>query len=138
MNKIFISLFGFLLVVFGIVFFGDRNTPVSVGSIQDGMAYTSTTTSTGRFAQTQVLKVGPGTLGSVVITGAAAGAINLYDATSTSILQRSPTIASSTILLANMPASLVGATYTFDVAFDDGLIFELISGTMPTTTITWR
>lgn len=121
-----------LLVV---LFFGSRDSnPVKLGSVQDGHAYTSTTTYNFRGAPTfqavQVLKLGQGVLGSVVITGAVAGAMTFYDATSTT------DTGSTTITV--FPASAGANTYTFDVAFTRGLIVGTSAGLAPTTTITLR
>ncbi len=84
------------------------------------------------------IKVGAGSLGSVVITGAAAGVLNFYDATTSDVSKRTGNKATSTILLANLPASLVAGTYIFDAAFNYGLFYELNTGTAPTTTVTFR
>ena len=80
----------------------------------------------------------PGTLGSVVITGANTGAITLYNATTSNVNLRTGQKATSTILLTSLPPSLAAGTYTFDVVFTDGLLLELENGTMPTSTITYR
>lgn len=99
--------------------------------------YQGTTTSTGNFAVDQLVQTGPGTLGSIVITGAAAGTINIYDATTSNITLRAPSMSSSTILKATMPVSAAANTYTFDVLLSNGLFVNTV-GTMPTTTITYR
>ena len=105
-----------------------------VGSIQDGQAYNATTTynlgGAPTFGVAQVLKTSGGTFGSVVITGAVAGAMKFYDATSTT------DVASTTI--ATFPASAAAGTYTLDSAFNRGLIMGTVTGLTPTTTITWR
>lgn len=113
------------------------------GSIQQGQEYTATTTAPNViFGNTitgdAVLKTGPGGLGSVVITGAATGILNFYDATTTNVDLRTGNKATSTILIASLPASLVAGDYVFDVAVSDGLLVDLVSGNMPTTTITYR
>lgn len=79
-----------------------------------------------------------GSFGSVVITGANTGVVNIYDATTTDVTKRTNNRATSTILLASFPASTVAGTYTFDAVYTDGLFVELNSGTMPTSTITYR
>jgi len=83
------------------------------------------------------IKTGYGSLGSVVITGAAAGVLNFYDATTTNSAKRDATQATSTLLVASLPASLAAGTYTFDVTFSRGLIVDII-GTAPTSTVTFR
>lgn len=103
------------------------------GSIQDGQAYAATTTAAGDWGATtnRMLKVGFGTLGSVVITGATGGGtIELRNATST--------IDPASTTLAKFTAGAIGGTYTFDVAFSRGLAIITQSGVTATTTITWR
>ncbi len=99
--------------------------------------YNGTTTSTGRFQPEQLIQSGAGTLGSIVITGAAAGTINIYDATTSDITKRTGNVATSSILVASMPVSAAAGTYTFDELLTNGLYVSVI-GTMPTTTITSR
>ncbi|MES2224144.1 MAG: hypothetical protein V4469_04405 [Patescibacteria group bacterium] len=106
--------------------------PLTAGSIQDGMAYNSTSTDAtwGASAQRQ-LKTSGGTLGSVVITSATAGAIfTIKNATST--------IDPASTTLATFTAGALGGTYTFDAAFDRGLIVQMNSAIVASTTITWR
>lgn len=115
---------------------------VNIASVSQGSGYNATSTAGGAvygaFTGDQLLKTGWGTLGSVVITGANTGIVNFYNATTSNVLARTKNIASSTILMASMPASLVAGTYVFDTVFTSGLLVELESGIMPTTTITWR
>ena len=81
---------------------------------------------------------GQGVLGSVVITGAGTAIWNLYDATTTDVNLRTGQKATSTILVASFPASVAAGTYTFDVIFNDGLLLDVQSGVMATSTITFR
>lgn len=118
-------------------------TAPALGSVAVTNEYfaTSTAANGGHGATitgTQLIRTGGGALGSVIITGAAAGAINIYDATTTNILNRTGNKATSTILIASFPPSTVAGTYTFDTWFTTGLLVELYGGTMPTTTITYR
>lgn len=71
-----------------------------------------------------------GTLGSIVITGAVAGALKFMDATS------STDVSSTTIVV--IPASAAAGTYTLDTSFFRGLIMEGTPGLIPTSTITHR
>ena len=108
---------------------------LSLGSVTGGNEYFSSTTR--NYAGTAmpnltVLKPGPGALGSVVITGAAAGQMTFYDA-STSVNG----VAYPTTTLATFPLSTAAGTYTFDVNFNRGLLVEIITAT-PTSTITFR
>jgi len=84
-----------------------------------------------------LVKTGQGSLGSVVITGANTGILNFYDATTSNVNKRTGNKATSTILLASIPASLAAGTYTFDIAFYTGL-FVSQKGTAPTSTVTFR
>ena len=116
---------------------------LSLGSVDVSSEYTATSTAeaatygAGITATAQVKTTG-GTLGSVVVTGAATGIVNLYDATTSDATLRASSKATSTLLLVSLPASLAAGTYTFDVRFRDGLLLDLESGVMPTTTITFR
>ena len=92
----------------------------------------------GAFTTGQTLKRGPGSFGSVIITGANTGVLNFYDATTTDVNKRTGQTATSTILVASIPASMAVGTYTFDAALKYGLLLELVSGSMPTSTITTR
>ena len=114
-----------------------QSKPKVLGSIGDGFGYNATTTSTGRFTADTVLKSTGGQLGSIVVTGAATGVIELYDATTTAITSRSAAFASSSILVASLPASTAAGTYTFDRELKYGLVISIV-GTMPTTTVTYR
>lgn len=113
------------------------------GSVQFGNDYLATSTSSngaygGTVTGSRLLRNGVGTLGSVVITGANTGIINLYNATTSDITQRAANRATSTILIASFPASATAGTYTFDVQFTDGLFYDVIGGVAPTSTVTYR
>ena len=80
------------------------------------------------------IKNGSGVFGSIVVTGANTGMINIYDATTTNKNLRTKT---ATTTLVSIPASMAAGTYTFDIIFNNGLIYEY-SGLAPTSTITWK
>lgn len=107
----------------------------ALASVQYGNDYNATTTAAtavyGSRTGDVLLKTGYGSLGSVVITGANTGAINLWDGTTTAAghTQR---------LLATIPASTAAGTYTIDAVYSIGLLVDLVAGNMPTTTITYR
>lgn len=127
----------------GLVFvFSRSDAPTPFSGVTAGNEYeaTSTAASTvyGAGAIDALLKTGQGSLGSVIVTGAATGAVNFYDATTTNVLKRTPGKATSTILLFSLPPSLAVGTYVVDTTFTDGLLLDLDNGTMPTTTVTWR
>jgi hypothetical protein len=113
-----------------------------LGSVARSGEYHATSTGAsnvyGAFTGDTLIQTGAGTLGSVVITGANTGVVNFYNATTSNVLARTGQRASSTLLMASIPASTVAGTYTFDVSYTDGLLLELESGLAPTTTITYR
>lgn len=106
---------------------------MTLGSVTDDGVYNATSTSAA-FGLSKVLKTGQGVFGSVVITGTGPGAVTLYDATTTNALLRTKV---ATTTLANFQTTATPGTYTFDVAFVEGLIVDFGGGT-GTTTITWR
>ena len=130
-------IFATCLVLFATFLFVNRQAQIASGStsIVDAYYATSTRNHAGTPIQSYtVIKPGAGMLGSVVITGAAAGVINIYDASTTG-----PHSDYATTAIAVIPASLVAGTYTFDAVATRGIVFEMVSGgTMPTTTITWK
>lgn len=95
-------------------------------------AYGATVTASTR------IKAGYGALGSVIILGANTGVVNIYNATTSNVLARTGQKATSTILIASIPASAAAGTYTFDAEVTDGIYLDLVSGNMPTSTITYR
>jgi len=132
------------MIVTGFVFAFILNNPaqVALGSTIQGSDYQATTTASsniyGSFTASRAIKSGPGSFGTVVITGANTGNINFYDATTTDVTLRTGNRSTSSILIASLPASLAANDYTFDVQLSQGLYLELVAGNMPTTTITFR
>lgn len=120
--------------VFAIVLISRPQT-VSFGSVNRGNEYTSTTTRnfSGTALTTRVLTTDPGALGSITITGANTGIIRIYDATTTGAHSDH-----ATTTLAEIPASAAAGTYVFDVISTRGLVFEVVSGLAPTSTISYR
>lgn len=132
---------GTIIVLFGLLaYFVGLQTSPSLGSVSVTNDYVATTTAGnnlyGSVTGNRLIRTGQGTLGSIIITGANTGIVNFYNATTTVLAQR--ITATSTILLASIPASTVAGTYTFDVQFTDGLFMEVVSGNMPTSTVTYR
>lgn len=123
------------LIVLAFVLFFEQTIPASA-SVSQGSEYQGTTTSAGNFGPDTVLAANQA-IGSVIITGSAAGTIDLYDATTSNVNLRTGNLSSSSILLASFPVSAAVGTYTFDRIVRFGL-FVHITGTMPTTTITFR
>ena len=85
----------------------------------------------------QLLKTSFGILGSVVITGAGAGSLDLYNATTTNANLRAIAATSSLPVIASFPASTAVGNYDFDVAFNDGLL-AVFSGAIGTSTLTFN
>lgn len=127
-----------VLVLAAVLFFGNRTEITKTGSVAIGGEYQGTTTynylGAPNLQQIVTLKSGSGTLGSVIITGAAAGIITFYDASTTA---NGAAYGSTT--LAVVPVSLTAGTYTFDRVFFTGLTAVFSSTTLiPTSTITFR
>lgn len=80
-----------------------------------------------------------GVLGSVNVLEANTSAFTIYDATTTDILKRHASQATSSIILAQFPASPTEASYHFDVEFKRGLLIDYAAAaTVSTTTISYR
>ena len=119
----------------------DKEAEVVFGGVpvsSEYLATTATSSVSGTFANPRLLKTGGGALGSVTITGAGTGILLLVDATTTDINARTGQRATTTITLAEFPASTAAGTYVFDAQFNDGLILTRLSGAGPTSTITFR
>lgn len=121
-----------LLLGFGSLF----RTEPAFGSVQETQEYQATTTYALSTAH-RVLKPAPGALAQVTITGDNTGLITIYNATTSNASLRAASKATSTIIIADFPASTPEGTYTFDAAFSDGLLV-VTSGAPATSTITWR
>ena len=133
MKKTIIAILSAVIVLLG------GYTALNFGSVTTGQEYQATTTAYYGMITSQQIKKGFGSLGSVTITTAGNLKFALYDATSTVVAHRpSYNKTTSSILLAEIPASLAVGTYTFDVEFIDGLYFDVVSGTSGTSTISYR
>src|SRR3990167_464919 len=116
----------FLLVAVTLAMFVLQSPRDASASIRSGDEYTATSTASNTMYGASItgdalIKTGYGSLGSVVITGAATGIWNIYNATTSNILARTGNVATSSILLASFPASLAAGTYVFDVTYTTGL-----------------
>jgi len=114
------------------------------GSVAASNEYNATTTAANNYDGAQIvspmkIKTGRGSLGSVIVlkAGTAGGRYNLYNATTSNYLLRTGQVASSTILITSLPTDLAAGTYTFDVAFSNGLLVDW-TGAIGTSTITYR
>lgn len=143
LSSTMVGLIGVIAVFVGLVIgVTSQNTPILSG-VTAGNEYNATSTAPNTYAGATIsgdklIKTGSGGLGSVVVTGANTGIMYFYDATTTDVGKRTGSLATSTILIASLPASLVAGTYVFDASFSFGLLLELDSGTMPTTTVLYR
>lgn len=138
-EKVLLSL-SLTVTVFAIGFMFTQSAQKVQGSVMQGGEYHSTTTSASTlvsFTVPKLVNATAGTLGSVIITGSGAGAITIYDATTTDATLRASTQSTSTITIASFPPSPTVGTYTFDIAFYRGLIYD-VNGTQSTTTLTYR
>lgn len=122
----------FIIIAFSLFTFQQQGK----ASITMGSEYMSTTTYALAVSE-RILKTSFGSLGSVVITGDNTGLITLYNATTSDVTKRTGNKATSTITIADFPASSPEGTYTFDVEFTDGLLL-VTSGSEATSTITYR
>ena len=130
------------MIVTAFLFSLFNETRIAQGSTIQGNDYQATTTAGnsvyGSFTTGRLIKTGYGSLGTVVVTGANTGVVNFYDATTTDITKRTNNTATATILVASLPASLAAGDYVFDTQLSWGLYVDLVSGTIPTTTIAFR
>lgn len=137
-----------LAIVFAIV---SKEPQTVQGSVAQSGEYNSTSTrsftGTNNIANFSILTATsstavcwdrcPGVVGSVVIGGASASVIRLWDATTTDVTKRAG--ATSTLEFIEVVASQAAGTYTYDVNFDNGILYELVSGTSAaTSSITFR
>lgn len=102
------------------------------------LPYRATTTPENLTWTDQLIDTGAGTLGSVIITTSGNIAFDLLRATTTDITKRQGNKATSTILLATFPASASVGNYIFDASYSDGLYLDVKSGTLGSSTITYK
>ncbi len=115
-----------------------HQSSVTFGAVARGSDYQATSTNGNPGSPVDaVLQSVPGTLGSVIITGANTGVIQIFDATTSNVALRTGQTASSTLLLAYIPASTAAGTYAFDRNVYNGIYLN-VTGLAPTTTITYR
>lgn len=112
------------------------STQVAKGSVPDTNEYNATTTYALSVTE-RTLRTGRGSLAQVTITGDNTGLITIYNATTSDVTRRTGQKATSTIIIADFPASTPEGTYTFDALYTDGLLV-VTSGAPATSTITWR
>ena len=132
-KKYILQSFGIVIVavLIGATVFRSHTT---VASTSWGSEYQATSSApvAGGVSYTSILNTGTGAFGSIVITGKGTGSIYIYDGTTTT--QHN---AWATTTLAVIPNNAPEGTYTFDVAYRQGLIVEY-KNAAATTTITYR
>lgn len=135
-QKVLFSVASLLVILVSVATLIRNDARQVQGSVVQSSEYQSTTTYVG-FTNRPVLITGPGTLGSVIITGTTTGQMYLYDATTTNVNLRTGNLSTTTITIASfMPGEPVGV-YTFDTRFQNGLLLDWQSP-IGTTTITFR
>jgi hypothetical protein len=140
MKRIIWSLSGVMLVfALALVISVLRQPPQMVqGSAITGQEYMSTTTQGSNVAYA-VLKSSSGSLGSVITTITGTGPMTFYDATTSDATKRVGSMATSSLkVLAYFGASPTVGNYIFDSVFNDGLLVVWGTGTVSSSTITWR
>ena len=128
-----------MVVIIGVGVYTKGNVKVDVplgGS--SGEPYNATTTPQGTVFADSLIWTGQGTFGGLVVTVAGNNVYDILNATTTNINLRTGNKATSTILMATIPASLVAGNYIFDTLFTDGLYLDYVSGTTGSSTIKWR
>lgn len=132
---------GLVLVALYAYNLGQKSVPPRQGSVSVGNDYYSTSTRNlngTALASPTVLKNGPGTVARVTVTGANTGIIRLWDATTTDVTKRASNLASTSINMIEVSASAQANPYDFDATFNYGIVYEVVSGLTPTSTISWR
>lgn len=119
-----------IIVIFSLIHINGVKENSVLGSIQDGMAYTSTSTDSTYANSIRMFKTSGGTLGSVIVGGTSATIVELRDATSTTD--------SASTTIATFAASPATGTYTFDSAFTRGLSVVFTGSFTGKYMITWR
>jgi len=127
------------LAAIALVFAFFQAQDTTFASVESGQEYMATTTYAAHPDADGVryLKTGYGALAQVTITGDNTGLISLYNATTSDISLRAASKATSTILIADFPASAPEGTYVFDATFTDGLLL-VVSGAEATSSIMYR
>ena len=134
-----------ILFVLGVLYlFATVDRPTgNLGSVSVSNEYQATTSNPNQpLSVNQIIKAGPATLGSVIVTtaGAAGGHLSFYNATTSDSTKRESKYSTSTQLRVALPNNLVAGTYTFDIDFPIGLVvvYTGTAGAQASTTITYR
>lgn len=139
MKKYLLATILVLLGIVGGLYLANQKQAV-LGSTVVGNDYfgtsTRSVTGTNNIANLTVLKAVGGSVARVTISGANTGIIRLWNATTTNVNLRVG--ATSTLTVIEIPASAAANVYDYDVDFPIGILYELVSGSAPTSTIVWR
>jgi len=119
----------------GIGLISQNDGLLNYGGVTVGNEYTATSTPTDMNLADGLIRQGWGSLGSITITGAGTAEYWLLDST-TSLADSD--VATSTVLLGVVPASLAAGTYVFDVQYTDGLYLDVMVDGTGTSTISYR
>lgn len=97
-----------------------------------------TSTSAAKAITNEIVKTTPGALGSVIITVTGTAPLTIYNATTTNVNLRA--LATSSLeVLASFRASPTVGTYTYDSVATQGILVVFDStGTIASTTVTFR
>ena len=152
-NKIItIAVVAVLFITFSIFAIVSQRPAQSLGSVEVGSQYLSTTTP----AVADLANICPfplaaaggakyassttGVLGNVNILRSGGGILAIYDATTTNVALRSADQSTSTITLAYFGESPTAGTYQFDIGFKRGLLIDYSSAGagISSTTISYR
>ncbi len=136
-KKILTGIAVVVLFVVGVFSFNKNPGTPAVGSVSNGSSYQSVTIATGLQGTSETLCSTSGVLGSIIITGAAASVLEVYDATTSNSSLRTTVATTSLRKIVSMPASAAANTYTFDANAYQGIIYE-VTGTKATTTLTYK
>lgn len=141
-NKLLGFIFGSLiLTLIAVLVTVSKETKTVQGSAFLGQDYQATSTRyfpASSLTNLRLIKDGSGTVARVTITGSNTGVIRLWNATTSNVNLRTGNPATSSLRFIELPTNLAVGTYDFDVEFNTGILYELVSGNAPTSTIIYR
>lgn len=124
-----------IVAVIGVVSQRSQKIYGNTDSQGGGNYSTSTKDQLGNnIALRQVLKNGPGILGSVLITGTSTGSFILYDSTTTDATKRTNP---ATTTIFSIGSTTPPMPWPLNSNFNYGLLLDYV-GSLSTTTITWK
>jgi hypothetical protein len=143
-TKILIGL-GLMLAVLGGIYF-TLNTEQVVGSAVIGNEYQSYRITSGNASTSaQLVKLGPGTLGSIIVSSSTTGTLEVYDGvisgktlTGAALTPGQGATTTATTTVALFPTNAVAGTYTFDSIITKSLYILPSTNFVGSYTITYR